>query len=116
MLNTRILFMQTFQHFIPCAELITELREFAPTFTEWASSEDDVIEPIMQSVSSSLESCAEEAEKNVKAHELEFLPPLKVFYFVLYQFKLQRVTLVGKHLPMTLPHTMQRCVYFSKCC
>ncbi|XP_076813432.1 sorting nexin-7-like [Clavelina lepadiformis] len=60
-------------------ELITELREFAPTFTEWASSEDDVIEPIMQSVSSSLESCAEEAEKNVKAHELEFLPPLKEY-------------------------------------
>jgi len=55
-----------------------ELQEFAPTFSAWAGSED-VISPILTSLSSCIELCATAAENNALQQEMSFLPPLREY-------------------------------------
>lgn len=58
---------------------VDELQEFAPTFSAWAASED-VISPLLTSLSSCIESCAKSAENNATAQEMSFLPPLREYH------------------------------------
>ncbi|XP_077969760.1 sorting nexin-30-like isoform X3 [Styela clava] len=60
-------------------ELVNELKEYAPTYSEWASTENQVLAPIITSVSKCVDSCAEWARKNAEDHELYFIPPLKEY-------------------------------------
>uniref|UniRef100_H2Z6P7 PX domain-containing protein n=1 Tax=Ciona savignyi TaxID=51511 RepID=H2Z6P7_CIOSA len=70
-------------------DLSSELKEFAPTFSLWSASEDDVIAPIMTSLSTAIESCAEAAESNSKIHEYEYMPPLREY--ILYSDVVKQV-------------------------
>nr|XP_039258630.1 sorting nexin-30-like [Styela clava] len=60
-------------------ELVNELKEYAPTYSAWASTENQVLAPIITSVSKCVDSCAEWARKNAEDHELYFIPPLKEY-------------------------------------
>nr|CAB3266467.1 sorting nexin-7-like [Phallusia mammillata] len=70
-------------------ELTTEMKEFGPTFSMWASGEDDTVSPIMTSISECLDLCTGAAEENAKRHELNFVPPLKEY--ILYSDAVKQV-------------------------
>jgi len=58
-----------------------EIEEFAPTFASWASQEN-VIAPILTSLSECMESCVTASKKNCEKQQSTFLPPLQEY--VLY--------------------------------
>ena len=60
-------------------ELVNELKEFAPTFTEWGVFEHEPMESVMASITESIEQCAEEMEKSITINEKELLAPLKEY-------------------------------------
>lgn len=60
------------------AGLVEDLKEYAPTYLNWASNENQVLGPIMTSLSKCVDTCREAAEINAKSHETDFIPPLKV--------------------------------------
>ena len=63
-------------------EVFNEIKELAPTFSVWGSSEDQSTESIMTSINNCIELCAGEIENNLKVDEQEIGPTLKEY--VLY--------------------------------
>ena len=60
-------------------ELVNEVKEFAPTFSDWGEVEKEPIENLMTLVKDCLELCADSADDNATTLEQEVLPVLKEY-------------------------------------
>ena len=60
-------------------EYMENLRMYAPTYREWGPSEDSTLTPLLNSLTSSLDACADNAKEDYMAHEEEFMPHLREY-------------------------------------
>jgi len=70
-------------------ELVNEMKEFTPTFTDWAEVEKEPIESVMESVKNSLSTCMEEMDKNIETNDKEVIPTIKEY--ILYAENIKQV-------------------------
>ena len=70
-------------------ELVNEMKEILPTFSEWGEIEEEPIKAVFKAVKESIEFCTEEMDKNIMTSEKVIIPSIKEY--ILYADNIKQV-------------------------
>lgn len=84
------------------AEYLEEMKEYAPTYTLWSGSEEELAEPL-KGVANCLDRCFQETEEQVRQLSDSLAPALHEYVLCAETLKVQR-TCTSPHMLFHNPH------------